>query len=140
MQWTDGVNAGFNAGATPWLPVPASARTHNVQTESRDPNSVLSVYRAVLKLRHDDPAVRDGTYVPLNEDDPNVMSYLRQYKGDAVLVVINMSGQDQTASFDLSPQGLRGARTEPVIQSAASGDLAGVRLQPYGVFIAKVKR
>lgn len=140
MQWTPGPNAGFNAGAKPWLPVPPSAQTHNVQTERQDSNSVLSLYQAVLKLRHDNPAVREGTYVPLNENDPNVMSYLRRYRSDAVLVVINMSGHGQTAKFDLGAQGLRGATTRPLIQSAASGGLSGVALQPYGVFIVEVKK
>jgi len=139
MQWTDGPNAGFNSGAKPWLPVPASAATRNVATESRDSSSVLSIYKAVLKLRHDNPAVREGSYVALNQSDPNVMSYLRRYKDDAVLVVINMSGQDQTASFDLAPQGLGAATARPLVVAAASGDLHGVKLAPYGVFIAQLK-
>jgi len=110
-----------------------------VATENADRTSVLSVYKAVLKLRHEDPAVRDGSYVPLNEDDPNVMSYLRRYKDDVVLVVINMSGQDRTAKFDLSAQGLSGAGARPIVQSAARGDLSGVKLGAYGIFIAEVK-
>jgi alpha-glucosidase len=139
MQWTAGPNAGFDAGAKPWLPVPASAAAHNVETESGDPNSVLSVYKAVLRLRHDNPAVREGSYVPLNQDDPSVMSYLRRYKADAVLVVINMSGEAQSVNPDLTAQGLAGRTAKPIITSAASGDLKGVKLGPYGVFIAQVK-
>src|SRR2546430_2743420 len=139
MQWTAAPDAGFNTGAKPWLPVPPSARTHNAQTEGQDSSSVLSLYKAVLKLRHENPAVREGGYVPLNEGDPYVMSYLRRYRDDAVLVVINMSGEDRTATFDLSAQGLRGAAGRPIIQSAASGDLSSVKLGPYGIFIADVK-
>src|SRR5207247_2481689 len=67
MQWTAAPDAGFNTGAKPWLPVPPSARTHNAQTEGQDSSSVLSLYKAVLKLRHENPAVREGGYVPLNE-------------------------------------------------------------------------
>lgn len=138
MQWTSGVNAGFNRGAKPWLPIPASATTHNVATESADPNSVLNLYKAVLQLRHENPAVREGRYVALNESDPNVLSYLRQDSTQAVLVVINMSDSTRTASFDLAPQGLAGATAEPLITSAATGDLSAVKLEPYGVFIARV--
>ena len=138
MQWTAGIDAGFNTGAKPWLPIPASFATHNVATESADPSSVLNLYKAVLALRHDNPAVRDGSYVPLNESDPNVMSYLRQAGKQAVLVVINMSDSTRTASFDLTPQGLPGATAQPLVTSAASGDLQAVHLQPYGVFIASV--
>jgi alpha-glucosidase len=139
MQWTGGSNAGFNSGAKPWLPVPASATTHNVEVEGRDSTSVLGVYRAVLKLRHENPAVREGSYVAVNPSDPNVMSFLRRYKNAAVLVVINMSGDDQSAKFDLAAQGLGGRTARPILQSAASGDLSTVKLGPYGIYIADVK-
>ncbi len=36
MQWNDAANAGFSV-AKPWLPVPASASTHNVADEMKDP-------------------------------------------------------------------------------------------------------
>jgi alpha-glucosidase len=139
MQWTGGANAGFNSGAKPWLPVPASATSHNVEVEGRDSTSVLGVYRAVLKLRHENPAVREGSYVAVNPSDPNVMSFLRRYKNAAVLVVINMSGDDQLAKFDLAAQGLGGRTARPILQSAASGDLSTVKLGPYGIYIADVK-
>lgn len=139
MQWSGGANAGFNAGAKPWLPVPASAGTHNVEAESRDSAAVLSVYKTVLKLRHENPAVREGSYVALNLTDPNVMSYLRRYKNDAVLVVINMSDQDRTARFDLAAQGLGGRTARPILQSEAAGELSAVKLSPYGIYIAELK-
>ena len=43
MQWTDGQNAGFSK-AKPWLPVPPSAKTHNVAGEMKDQNSVLRAF------------------------------------------------------------------------------------------------
>ena len=48
-------------------------------------------YKNLLALRHRISALLDGDYVPLNENDPNVLSYLRRYKDEAVLVVLNMS-------------------------------------------------
>ena len=139
MQWSAGANAGFNAGAKPWLPVPASADTHNVAAGSRDPNSVLSVYRAVLQLRKNDPAVREGSYVPLDTANASVLSYLRRSGDDVVLVAINMSERASTARWDLAPQGLAGATATTLVASAASGNLRALTLQPYGVWIARVK-
>jgi len=101
MQWNDSTNAGFSQ-ATPWLPVPPSYKTHNVASELKDPDSVLQFYRRVLALRHENAALRDGQYVPLNESDQNVLSYLRRHKDEAVLVVLNMSGIEQNVSFDLT--------------------------------------
>lgn len=149
MQWTSGPNAGFSTGATgaavapakaPWLPVPASAATHNVASESRDPASVLGLYRAVLQLRRREPALRAGSYAALDTANADVMSYLRRRGDDAVLVAINMSAQPRTVAFDLAAQGLAGARATPLVASAASGSLAAVKLQPYGVWIARVAK
>jgi alpha-glucosidase len=82
-----------------------AAKTHNVETESKEPDSVLSFYKHVLKLRRGEPAFREGKYVGLNESDPNVMSYLRQSGDETLLVVLNMSATKQQPSFDLSKQG-----------------------------------
>jgi alpha-glucosidase len=109
MQWSDAPNAGFTTG-TPWLPVPASYKTHNVASELQDPNSILNFYRHVLGFRHTNPALLDGAYVALNQDDAKVLSYLRVYKDKAVLVVLNMSDSAQEPAFDLSAQGFAGAK------------------------------
>jgi glycosidase len=49
--------------------LPASYKTHNVESERSDPDSVLQFYRHLLKLRHTDQALLDGKYVPLNPQD-----------------------------------------------------------------------
>jgi alpha-glucosidase len=139
MQWDIAANAGFSK-VTPWLPVPPSYQTHNVASESKDPNSVLSLYKKVLALRHTNEALLEGKYTALNEDDPNVMSYLRSYKGKAVLVALNMSDSPQKASFDLSKQGFGGALLKTVISSEASAKGQEVTLQPFGLLIAEVSQ
>ena len=140
MQWDAKPNAGFSKKA-PWLPVPASYQTHNVASESKDPNSVLDLYKKVLALRHSNLALLEGSYTALNEDDPNVMSYLRSYKGKGVLVVLNMSATPQKASFDLSKQGLARAALKPLIASPeASAKGSDVTLEPYGLLIAEVNQ
>ncbi len=144
MQWTNGPNAGFQAGAprhdAPWLPVPASAAVYNVRSERRDPSSVFSLYRAVLQLRRREPALREGSYTALDTANADVMSYLRRRGDAAILVSINMSAAPRTLAFDLAPQGLAGTRATPLVTSGATGDLRALKLQPYGVWIARVGR
>ncbi len=140
MQWNTAPNAGFTTGK-PWLPVPPSYKTHNVASELKDPNSVLSIYKKVLALRHTDPALTEGDYVALNTSDDHVMSYLRRYKGRAVLVVLNMSGEQQKTSFDLGTQGFQAKQAKTLVTTAgkpASVDLKTVLLQPFEVFIGEV--
>jgi alpha-glucosidase len=138
MQWNAVANAGFSQ-KDPWLPVPASYRTHNVSSESKDPNSVLSLYRKVLTLRHTNEALLEGSYTALNQDDANVMSYLRSYKGKAMLVALNMSATPQKVTFDLEPQGFARATMKTLIASPdASAKANEVTLEPYGLLIAEV--
>ncbi len=140
MQWNTAPNAGFTTGK-PWLPVPPSYKTHNVASELKDPNSVLSIYKKVLALRHTDPALTEGDYIALNASDEHVMSYLRRYQGRAVLVVLNMSAQPQSASFDLGAQGFQSKRAQTLITTAGkpvSVDLKTVSLRPFEVFIGQV--
>ena len=140
MQWTDSANAGFSK-TKPWLPTPPSAKTHNVKSEMKDTSSVLAVYRQLLALRHKEPALADGSYVPLNEDDPNVLTYLRKGKDDAVLVILNMSGTQQSVSFNLAPAGFTTPKLSVLLTTVplpASGAAESLALPPFGVMIAKV--
>src|SRR5262252_8590872 len=140
MQWNTDVNAGFSK-KDPWLPVPPSYKAHNVEVESKDPNSIYSTYKKVLALRHSNEALREGYYTALNEDDANVMSYLRAYKGSAVLVALNMSSSPQKAKFDLSGKGFPTANLKTLLatpQTSSAG--MEVSLEPFGVFIAEVSK
>jgi len=140
MQWNTDAYAGFSK-QDPWLPVPPSYKTHNVATESKDPNSVWSMYQKVLALRHTNAALLEGSYAALNQDDVNVMSYLRSYKGKGVLVALNMSGSPRKATFNLADKGFASAPLKALVatpESSAKG--SEVMLEPFGVFIAEVAK
>jgi alpha-glucosidase len=141
MQWDDSANAGFST-ATPWLPVPPSYKTHNVAAEDKDPDSILNFYRHLLALRHADQALLEGQYVALNESDQNVISYLRRYKNEAVLVVLNMSGTQQTVKFDLAPQGFKNAKSTTLVTTMKPAPVGTeqIALSPFGVYIAKLAK
>jgi alpha-glucosidase len=138
MQWSDAVNAGFSTHE-PWLPVPPSYKTHNVATESKDPNSVLEFYRKLLALRHTNSVLLDGNYSALNEADSNVLSYLRSYKGKSVLVALNMSASAQKASFNLAGQGSSPTTLNRLLATPeAEANGSEVTLPAFGVFIGEV--
>lgn len=137
MQWNTETNGGFST-KEPWLPVPPSYKTHNVATESKDANSVLSMYKKVLALRRSNQALVEGSYTALNESDANVMSYLRSYKGKAVLVALNMSSSPKKASFNLADKAASLKSLVATPKSSAKG--MDVSLEPYGVFIGEIVR
>jgi alpha-glucosidase len=141
MQWSDSANAGFSK-SKPWLPVPDSYKSHNVATESKDTNSILSVYRQLLTMRHKEPALQNGTYIPLNEDDPNVLSYLRKDKDEAIMVLLNMSNAPQQARFNLESAGFTSPKLSVLLTTfqPPSGASDTLTLAPFGVMIAKVTK
>jgi alpha-glucosidase len=143
MQWSDAKNAGFSE-TKPWLPVPPSYKTHNVATESKDPNAVLNVYRQVLAMRRKEPALVNGTYNALNEDDPNVLAYLRKDKNEAILVMLNMSNTPQKIRLNLAAQGYPSPKLSILLstsqQPTSAATAESVVLPPFGAVIAKVSK
>jgi alpha-glucosidase len=142
MQWNDSEYAGFST-ARPWLPVPASYKSHNVASELTDPSSVLHFYKQLLGLRHRDKALLYGDYVALNPDNPNILSYLRQYKNEVVLVVLNMSATAQQINLNLSDKGFPSPKTTMLLSTSASAQSSKgepLRMDPFSVYIARVSR
>jgi alpha-glucosidase len=138
MQWDSSENAGFTKG-TPWLPVPPTYKTHNVADELKDPNSVLAFYTRVLKLRHTNRALMDGDYRAINENNANVLSYLRVYKDEVVVVALNMSKAPQKMELDLKGNGF--TATKSLVATGASGVQGSeVSLEPFGVFIGELTK
>jgi len=142
MQWDSGVHAGFTTGGTPWLPIPPSAKTYNVQVESQNPDSIFNTYKRLLALRRSEPALRDGSYEAVDETNEHVFSYLRKSGNETIVVALNMSAQARTVSFKAvgakadvlyrSPLGKGGTALETV-------SLGHVALEPFGFVVAKVK-
>jgi alpha-glucosidase len=140
MQWNEGKNAGFSK-AKPWLPVPASAKTHNVANEMKDEHSILSFYRQLLMMRHTEPALLEGNFQLLNEDDPNVLTYVRRYKNEAILVMLNMSATDQKVRLNLAPLGFSMPKLTVLLTNfhkPLSGGGGELPMEPYSAFLAKI--
>jgi glycosidase len=100
MQWSAAQNAGFTTG-TPWR-LPYSDYTEkNVEVQSADPDSILSLYRQLIALRNQHAALRVGEYVEVQTDNPAVFAMLRASQNEAVLIVVNLS-QDAVSDYALS--------------------------------------
>ena len=141
MQWNDGVNAGFST-VTPWLPVDDRYKTYNVETEKKDPQSILNYYRQLLAMRHTNPALLDGKYVALNENDANVLDYVRSYKGHSVLVVLNMSGSEQRVRPDLAARGIAAREGKTLLSSFGAPETMNVTeisIPAFGAWIAELE-
>lgn len=100
MQWTGGRAAGFTRG-TPWEALQPDSGTANVQAQTNDAGSLLSLYRNLIRLRASNSAVADGVLVPLTADNDAVAAYLRRDDQREVLVVANL-GRTPLANVKLT--------------------------------------
>jgi alpha-glucosidase len=93
MQWDNSAHAGFSFGkdVPPWLPVHPNFAKVNVAQQNSDPNSILSFYRQLLRLRKHNAALREGDWHPLIHYPDEHLVYLRQTPTEIVLVVINFT-------------------------------------------------
>ena len=80
MQWRNAPEAGFNnSGHRPWLPVnPNTMQGVNVFDQEHDPNSLLNFYKRILDVRKQTPALKRGSYTPVDTDSPQCLAFLRQ--------------------------------------------------------------
>jgi alpha-glucosidase len=141
MQWNDGANAGFSTVA-PWLPVDSRYKSYNVDSEKKDPNSILNYYRQLLSLRHTNKALLEGKYVALNEDDPNVLSYVRSYKGQNLFVVLNMSNEARKVNLNLVSKGVNAKTLKTLLSSFAAPsqfDANEISTEPFGAWIGQAE-
>ncbi len=105
MQWTDGVHAGFcPPEAAPWLPVnEGNKHARNVERQTGDPASLLTVYRELLRLRRSMPALHAGSLVLVDALPSTALGYIRRWENQAAAVLLNF-GQG-SASMPLDGQG-----------------------------------
>ena len=109
MQWDASGGAGFTTATKPWLPIPPTSDKYNVATESKDPDSIFNAYKVLIGFRKSEPALRDGSQLSINNDDPDVFAFVRQSGDSTVLVAMNMSSKTRTVSLDWAAHGVRGS-------------------------------
>lgn len=96
FQWDASANAGFSTG-TPWITVNKNYATVNAEEEEKDPSSVLSHFKKLVKLRKESDVLVYGKYTLLDGTNPKVYAYTREEAGKKMLVVLNFSSSTATA-------------------------------------------
>ena len=61
MPWDSSRHAGFTTGV-PWLPLNPDFASRNVAAQVADPGSMLALYRSLIALRREQPALHAGRY------------------------------------------------------------------------------
>jgi alpha-glucosidase len=93
----------------------------------------------LLKLRHENAAFRDGSYVPLDTGNPNVFAFGRRVGADEMaLVVLNTSTSAQTVHIKGMPgEWPKFKRVLMASPQSAVPFSSTVKIAGYGVLIAE---
>ncbi len=93
MPWTSGRHGGFTEGH-PWLPLDADARALNVAAQAADPSSMLSLYKALIRLRRHSDLLSVGAF-RLVAAAESVLAYAREAQDQQLLIALNMTHREQ---------------------------------------------
>jgi alpha-glucosidase len=131
MQWSPGPNAGFSE-AEPWLPLASDDPAMTVEAQREDPDSLLNLFRSLVRLRKETPALAVGSYRTLPA--PNgVFSFERSHPDGAVQVHLNFSEEPREVDV------LKGVNVlHSTSHEAAVVDDSRLRLRGYGGVIVRL--
>ena len=93
-QWDASENAGFTTGK-PWLKVNPRYTQINLEADRKSPDSVFAYYQKLIQMRKDHPAIIDGLFTVYCEDHPSMIVYTRKCARETLLIVVNLSGEEQ---------------------------------------------
>ncbi|MEH5890452.1 alpha,alpha-phosphotrehalase [Enterobacter roggenkampii] len=100
MQWDASHNAGFTEGE-PWIGVCDNYETVNARAALDDADSVFYTYQSLIRLRKTLPMLTWGDYEDLLPEHPSLWCYRRQWQGQTLMVVANLSRERQQWQPDL---------------------------------------
>src|SRR4029453_15924553 len=142
MHWSPNRNGGFSRAAPAALVLPTlmdplyGYETINVEAQLRDQHSLLHWMRRMLAIRRRHVAFGRGTLNFLYPKNRKVLAFLREFDGETILCVANVSRTPQAVELDLSdlagrvPVELSGGSLFPPI-----GQLTYLlTLPPYGFY------
>lgn len=127
MQWDNSEYAGFSTHK-PWL-MPTNQAEVNVKDELVT-GEIFAYYQKLIKLRKTQPIISLGDFKPLLENDPQVFAYLRDYKGQTLVVLNNFYGKSTTVQL---PDSLANRSGKILISNYPEQTTVGpkIDLKPY---------
>ena len=109
MQWSAEPHAGFTAGDKPVTPLvsggPYGYESVNVDSQQRDPGSLLRWMTRMIRLRTQCPEIGWGECEPVPTRSPHVLALLYRWRGSAVLCVHNFDEHPREVTVRLKGEG-----------------------------------
>lgn len=108
MQWSEDRNGGFSRADPARLLLPPiqdpvyGFQALNVEAQQRSPSSLLNWMKRMISIRRSRKVFGCGALRFLYPANRKIFAYLREYEGDTILCVANLSRAAQGVELDLS--------------------------------------
>jgi len=147
MQWTSDRNGGFSRADPARLYAPLimdpvyGYEAVNVEAQSRSLSSLLNATKRLIAVRKSTPAFGRGSMAFIRPANRSVLAYVRQYEGEVILCVANLSRSAQATELDLAafrdrvPVEMLGRTRFPAIGERPYM----IMLSPYGFYWFKLE-
>jgi len=109
MQWSPDRNAGFSRADPQRLYLPPimdpiyGYEAVNVEAQQRNPSSLLNWTKRMIAVRKAHRAFGRGSLRFLEPGNRKVLAYVREWEGEILLCVVNLSRSAQPVELDLAP-------------------------------------
>ncbi|PKP41387.1 MAG: alpha-glucosidase, partial [Bacteroidetes bacterium HGW-Bacteroidetes-13] len=112
-------------------------KTINVESEEKNPNSVLNHFRKLTYLRRNNPVLVYGQYELLQKEHPSIYAYTRAWEGDKILVLLNFKAIQAKIELKQATQ-----IEQTLIDNYDDVDIQvnTITLKPYQALIFKLKK
>ncbi len=142
MQWDNSPSAGFSSASPEnlYLAVFTDNGKLTVETQDKDPNSVLNFVRELIKVRHEHPALaNDGDWQTLSDiNNPYPWIYSRNNGEDTYVIALNPGEKKAEAIVEIPTA----KRLQPIlVNGKATTDITkkGIRIKLAGISSAIFK-
>ncbi|HET8611031.1 MAG TPA: maltose alpha-D-glucosyltransferase [Burkholderiales bacterium] len=109
MQWSPDRNGGFSRVDPQRLYLPANMdasygyQTVNVESQLRNPSSLLNWMRRAITVRKHHRALGRGSIQFLGAGNRKILAYVREFEDEIILCVANLSHTPQAVELNLAP-------------------------------------
>ncbi|MBR5635428.1 MAG: alpha-glucosidase [Pseudobutyrivibrio sp.] len=97
VQWNSSENAGFTTG-TPWLKINSNSSFINIETESKDDNSILNFYKKMIEFRKASQAIQEGSYRKIAAPS-DVYIFTRESRDERLYIYCNLTSYGRSVEF-----------------------------------------
>ena len=136
MQWNGKQGAGFTTGK-PWMKINPNHSDVNVETDLKNPNSVLNFYKQLIAFRLHNDVIIHGTYKEYFHNNKNVYCYERAYRGKRYIVICNF--KEKNVPLNVDTIGAKGAKLVLANYPKAAETMGdAVFLRPYEAVVYEI--